>query len=185
MYSIARLPLFRQCLIVIFMKLQQMKSLLTLCISLAFFALVCILSPLQAQEASEAVERPDFEVSSMQVKTKDKVWDFTIEIAQTREQLLYGLMERKFLAEDYAMLFIFPDEKKRFMWMKNTPLALDMLFVDKAGKIIHIHKNAVPNSLDKISAPKPIRAVIEMPAGAVEKKQIAVGDTVIHSLFDE
>lgn len=103
---------------------------------------------------------------------------FTVELANTDAQRQQGLMYRKSMAEDRGMLFDFTMDRDVMMWMKNTFIPLDMLFISKAGKITHIHPNAVPHSEDIISSNGPVRYVLELNGGAAKKLAISVGDTV-------
>src|SRR5438045_3271901 len=73
-------------------------------------------------------------------------WHFTVEVAKTPEQQAKGLMRRHQLLAHFGMLFLFPDMRDRQMWMKDTPLALDMLFIDSRGRIVYIAENTVPYS---------------------------------------
>jgi hypothetical protein len=69
------------------------------------------------------------------------------------------------------------------MWMRNTLIPLDMLFVDAQGRIVNIHERAVPESLDTITAAAPVRAVIELNGGTAARLGIAPGDRVQHTIF--
>jgi hypothetical protein len=69
------------------------------------------------------------------------------------------------------------------MWMRNTLIPLDMLFVDGQGRIVNIHQRAVPLALDVISAAGPVRAVIELNGGTAERLGIVPGDKVQHPIF--
>lgn len=100
------------------------------------------------------------------------------EIASTQQQRAKGLMYREQLCEDCGMLFIFPNSDHITMWMKDTYLPLDMLFIDESGKITHIHEGAVPHSTDYIYSTLPAKAVLEVNAGYVKKQRISVGDQV-------
>lgn len=98
-----------------------------------------------------------------------------LQIAKTPEQLAYGLMFRKKLAPYDGMLFLFNHERKVQMWMKNTPLPLDMLFLDNAGKIVEIKRNAVPYSETIIATHQPVSSVIELEAGRAKKLSATLG----------
>lgn len=117
--------------------------------------------------------------------TKDGQYELHIEIAQTVLQQQKGLMHREHIAEDYGMLFIWEEEAIRSMWMKNTPSPLDMLFIDRHGKVIDIHANAVPYSLDTIKSNAPAMAVLEIAGGSATRKNIAIGDRVVHPFFQQ
>ena len=69
------------------------------------------------------------------------------------------------------------------MWMKNTLIPLDMLFVDAAGHIVNIHERAVPGSLDPIAAAAAVRAVIELNGGTAARFGIRPGDRVVFPIF--
>lgn len=128
-------------------------------------------------------QEPAFRQETLVLKSGARQWPFTVEIAETPQQKARGLMRRRTLAENAGMLFLAPEETDMPMWMKNTPLALDMLFLDNRGVIVHIARDTKPYSLDKITAGRKIRAVLEIPAGTVERRKIKIGDTVMHSAF--
>ncbi|TMJ74241.1 MAG: DUF192 domain-containing protein, partial [Alphaproteobacteria bacterium] len=71
------------------------------------------------------------------------------------------------------------------MWMKNTLIPLDMLFVDQRGRVINIHERAVPGSLEPIAAAAPARAVIELNGGTAARLGIKPGDRVIFPIFGD
>ena len=108
---------------------------------------------------------------------------FTVELATTPGQMEQGLMFRKSLPPDAGMLFDYRAPSMASMWMKNTLIPLDMLFVDQQGRIINIHERAVPGSLDPIAAMAPARAVIELNGGTAAHLGIKPGDRVIYPIF--
>lgn len=108
---------------------------------------------------------------------------FAVEVASTREQLSRGLMFRKAMAADAGMLFDFGRIQPVSMWMKNTLIPLDMLFVAADGKIAGIAERTVPGSLATIDSPGPIRAVIEFNGGTASRLGLKPGDRVVHPLF--
>ena len=109
---------------------------------------------------------------------------FTVEEARTPAQLEQGLMWRDHLAPDHGMLFIFPKPQVARMWMKDTRISLDMLFIDTAGKVLYIAHNTEPENYTTITAGVPVKAVLELPGGTCKKKGINVGDKVDHAVFD-
>jgi uncharacterized membrane protein (UPF0127 family) len=153
------------------------------CIIIIISLAALVLTPALASGATLKPPAQGFTKGTMKVRTGGALLEFDVEIAQTPEQMQYGLMNRTDLPENYAMLFLFPDDRQRSMWMKDTPLPLDMLFVDKHGKILYIKQRATPNSTEEISFSTPARAVIEMLGGTAEKKNIQVGDSIIHPYF--
>jgi len=108
---------------------------------------------------------------------------FTVELATSPEQMTQGLMFRQSVAPDAGMLFDYQTPSMATMWMKNTLIPLDMLFVDAAGHIVNIHERAVPGSLDTIAAAAPVRAVIELNGGTAARLGIRPGDRVSFPIF--
>jgi uncharacterized protein len=105
------------------------------------------------------------------------------EIADTEELRERGLMFRHIMPPDHAMLFDFGKPRPAAMWMKNTYMSLDMVFVREDGTIAAIAENTVPKSLDTISVQEPVEGVIELAAGTVKKLGIHQNDKVFHRIF--
>jgi uncharacterized membrane protein (UPF0127 family) len=125
-----------------------------------------------------------FPKDKLVIKTATKEIKFNIELAATTPALKQGLMFRKEMPEKSAMLFLFGQEESIInMWMKNTYIALDMLFIDKNGVIINIAKNAEPKSLAIISSIKPAKATLELNAGIADKYGITIGDKILYDAF--
>ncbi len=122
--------------------------------------------------------------NSLNIITSGASFGFQIEIADTRQLRKLGLMYRKELAHDAAMLFEYEKERKVSMWMKNTYIPLDIIFINKDGIIRHIHENARPMSEEKMRSTEPVKAVLEINAGLVEKYGIKKGDRVEHGIFN-
>ena len=108
---------------------------------------------------------------------------FKVELAKTPAQMTQGLMFRTSLAPDAGMLFEYQQPTAATMWMRNTLIPLDMLFVDAQGRIVNIHERAVPQSLELIAAAEPVRAVIELNGGTAARLGIEPGDRVVHPIF--
>jgi uncharacterized protein len=108
---------------------------------------------------------------------------FRVEIATTPAQLEQGLMFRRSMAPDAGMLFDFQRPAPVSMWMKNTFIPLDMLFIDAGGRIINIAERTVPHSLDPVSAAAPARAVLELNGGTAARLGIRPGDRVLFPIF--
>ena len=109
---------------------------------------------------------------------------FNVEVAMTNKDLEVGLMHRKTLATNSGMIFNIYPVRPTAMWMKNTLVPLDIIFVDADGTISMIFENAVPNSEELLISREPVRAVIELNAGQVEKNKIVIGDKVTHSILN-
>ena len=109
---------------------------------------------------------------------------FAVEVAKTPGQMEQGLMFRRSMAADAGMIFDYGAPSMASMWMKNTLIPLDMLFVDARGRVINIRERAIPGSLDPIGAAAPARAVIELNGGTAARLGIKAGDQVIFPIFD-
>lgn len=102
-----------------------------------------------------------------------------VQVAETEQAREKGLMYRKQLAPYDGMLFDFKQTKPVVMWMKNTPLPLDMLFIQKDGIIAHLHERAIPYDESRIASEHPVRYVLELQAGAIARYGLRTGDRII------
>ncbi len=109
--------------------------------------------------------------------------DFQVEVARTIAQHGNGLMFRRDLPGDTAMLFDFQPPKVVQMWMKNTLIPLDMLWISQEGRVVFIEQNVQPGDLTPRGPMMPVRGVLELPAGTVERLKVAMGDLIEHPLF--
>jgi uncharacterized protein len=109
--------------------------------------------------------------------------EFTVELARTTEQMALGLMYRTRLAADAGMLFDFDPPRRVSMWMKNTLIPLDMLFIEADGRILSIAADTAPRSLKLIDPGRVVRAVLELPAGTAARLGIGAGDLVRYDWF--
>ena len=124
-----------------------------------------------------------FAKSQLVIETAKGKFRFDIELALTPPQMAQGLMYRRTLAADAGMLFDYGDPQPIAMWMKNTLIPLDMIFVARDGRVVDFHERAVPMSLDTIESKVPAKAVIEVNAGTVARLGIRIGDTVHYAAF--
>jgi len=112
-----------------------------------------------------------------------KVVNFKIWEADTPKREEQGMMFIREMDEHTGMLFMFPENKPVSMWMKNTYVSLDLLFLNAQGKIDYIAEKATPRSEAIIGPPTPEFAVLELKGGACERFGIKVGDKVLHRNF--
>jgi len=158
-----------------------MKKLFLHLFLLAFFVL--LLAPTLARAAENP---PKFADDTLIIQTQTHAKEYNIELAISETEQQYGLMYRKELAKNSGMLFIATPPRAIKMWMKNTLIPLDMLFVDNSGKIIYIAHHAMPNSLDIINAGEvKSKAVLEIAGGEAEKQNIQIGDKIIYKAFEK
>jgi uncharacterized membrane protein (UPF0127 family) len=103
---------------------------------------------------------------------KDACYRFDVYVASSREQQVRGLMHVRRLPEFSGMLFVYDQPAMLSMWMKNTYLPLDILFIRSDGTIANIVADTEPLSLNSIAATEPVTYVLELNAGVTEKLQI-------------
>ncbi len=99
----------------------------------------------------------------------------TVELAETPKQREKGLQERKNLAENRGMLFLFPVSQELSFWSKKTYIPLSIAFLDDSGKIVQI-ESLPPEQLDPVRSEQPLRYALEVNAGWFQKNGIGVGD---------
>jgi uncharacterized membrane protein (UPF0127 family) len=121
-----------------------------------------------------------FPQSGLEIETGGKPLKFDVWIADTTPRRAQGLMFVKSLAPLRGMLFVYPQPRVVSMWMKNTLIPLDMLFVAGDGRIIRIAQRTQPRSLEQITSMGPVVAVIEIAGGEAARLGIATGARVRH-----
>jgi uncharacterized protein len=136
--------------------------------------LVCVRTPGRAGD-------PD----TLEIVSKSGVHVFSVELAVTDEQRARGLMERRSLPEGRGMLFKFEPDQVIQMWMHNTYISLDMIFIRGDGRVLRIAENTTPLSDRVISSGGAARGVLEVIAGTARKLGIAPGDKVAHPWFEQ
>jgi uncharacterized protein len=110
---------------------------------------------------------------------------FQVEVMRTPDDLARGLMFRRTMAKDRGMLFDFGKTQPVAMWMRNTYLPLDMVFIDKKGIIANIAENTEPLSEENIVSVRPVLSVLEVNAGTARRIGLRAGDKVLHPLFNK
>ena len=108
---------------------------------------------------------------------------FQVEVARNDADRAQGLMYRRNLPPDRGMLFDFGRLQPISMWMQNTYIPLDMIFIRPDGSIARIAENAEPLSTRTIPSGEPVLAVLEVPGGTAARLGLKAGDRVEHPLF--
>jgi uncharacterized protein len=106
--------------------------------------------------------------------------NFNIEVMRTDQDRARGLMYRRSLPENAGMLFIYDRPQPAAMWMRNTLIPLDMVFIAPGGRVHRIESNAEPFSETVIPSNGDIVAVLELNAGQAEKIGLKRGDQVVY-----
>ena len=122
-------------------------------------------------------------VETVALETAQGGFMIAAELAITPEQRERGLMFRHRLPPDRGMLFVYEAPQPISMWMKNTYIPLDMIFLAADGRVMGIAKDTVPESEVVIDSPGPALAVLEVAAGTAERVGLQVGDRAVHPAF--
>lgn len=149
-------------------------------VAMMLAAALAVLATLGVSPAARAAS-----VQPLEIATRSGVQVFSVEMATTEEEKQTGLMYRKELPDGKGMLFDFSPEQQISMWMKNTYISLDMIFIRADGRILRIAENTEPHSTRIISSGGLARGVLEVIAGTAQKYGIQPGDRVAHPLFNK
>ena len=148
---------------------------------------ICLVAVLPACEAfgndCDVLSMVKFQKGEVKIQSGAKTHAFAIELAVFDDQRARGLMCRTKLDPGEGMMFDFGQPAEIAMWMKNTLIPLDMLFIRADGTIARIHERAVPHSLATIAAGERVLGVLELAGGSTERLGIKAGDKVLHRMF--
>lgn len=148
--------------------------------ALIAFASLLLAAPVFAQ-GGEAVQcREDLAI----LRQGNTRVEFTVEIADDAGERAQGLMGRTSMASGAGMLFIYPAPREVAFWMHDTPLPLDMLFIDAAGRVVTVAANARPNDDTPIPSGGPVRFVLEINAGLSAKLGLGPGAELAHPAIE-
>lgn len=109
--------------------------------------------------------------------------EFQVEMAVSPEHRTVGLMFREAVGPDEGMLFDWGAPRESSMWMRNTLVPLDMLFIAADGRVHRIAERTVPHSLAPVDSRGPVRATLELAGGTAERLNLRVGDRALHRIF--
>ena len=155
-----------------------MKALLTLVLGLSLIA-----APAFAQTSKNDVV--DFgDPKPLAIVTEETTHEFLVEEAKTLDQQARGMMFRESMDPDTGMIFEFVEPKIATIWMKNTSIPLDILFVRSNGKILKIEHSHQPYTLRSASSEAVIAAVVELKGGEAKRRGIRPGDKIEHPFFE-
>lgn len=114
------------------------------------------------------------------LKTDSGDHNFNIEVAATDEERALGLMFRRSLPENAGMLFLYGRPQPAVMWMKNTFISLDMVFIAPGGTVHRIETHTEPFSTATIPSGGDVVAVLELNAGQAGRIGLKRGDKVVY-----
>lgn len=152
----------------------------------SLIGLCALAAPLVMSSApafAQAAAQEEATLESLTITTTSGSHKFSVEVMRTDEQRARGLMFRRYMPPDRGMLFDFKAEQPVMMWMKNTYLPLDMVFIARNGTVINVAENTEPLSERTIPSARPAFAVLELNAGVARKIGLKPGDKIANSLF--
>ena len=120
------------------------------------------------------------DTGTLVLKTDSGDHPYTVEIATTPSEQAKGLMFRRILPQSHGMLFLYDPPREIGMWMRNTYIPLDMIFVDAKARVLRIETHTEPFSTDIISSGGAVAAVLELNAGQADKIGLKPGDAVVY-----
>lgn len=159
--------------------MQATRSVLAACLALVLLALAPAAAPAQAP----APASPSAGLESLVIVSGGTRHAFQVEVMRTAEQRARGLMHRNYMPADRGMLFDFKAVEPVAMWMQNTYIPLDMLFIRADGTIARIAERTEPLSTRTIPSGEPVLSVLEINGGVSKSLGIKPGDRVEHPLF--
>lgn len=151
------------------------------------FLIACLawllLAPALPAFAQQAATAPAAGLEALAIVSGGKRHAFHVEVMRTPDQRARGLMHRNYLPPDRGMLFDFGRSEPVAMWMQNTYIPLDMLFIRADGTVARIAENTEPLSTRTIPSGEPVLSVLEVNGGTAARLGIKPGDKVEHPLF--
>jgi uncharacterized membrane protein (UPF0127 family) len=144
-----------------------------------------LILPTSARSECKVAPQPQLETAPVEIETSAGKHLFIVELAVTGQQRTCGLMMRKQLDPHSGMLFKQPSIGPAWFWMKNTPQPLDMLFLDKGGKVLMLAKHTIPYSKNPYGTSGNVAAVLEVTAGTASRLSIKIGDRIVFNWFEE
>lgn len=157
--------------------MKQLRAIV--CLTICFFVLQsCDRSKSKAPVIKQEVTFTKEAKLQIIKATGEIAKELEIEIADNEYETQTGLMYRKSMAENRGMLFVFPDSRERFFYMKNTEFALDLIYIGEDLKIVSFQENAQPFNEASLPSQVPAKYVLEINSGLSEKWGLDVGDSI-------
>jgi uncharacterized protein len=147
----------------------------------AFFFSLLISGCAHSQDAAQQLP---LDPQALEIATSAGIKTYLVEIADDNSERGIGLMNRKSMPDGQGMLFDFQTTRLVQMWMKNTFVPLDILFIGENGRVESIAENTVPQSLDIIGSRDEVLFALELAAGTAKRDGIKPGDQVRHRVVD-
>ena len=161
------------------MKSNLTKSFIALAISsLLLLVLGCKEAPKSVVAPINLTFKKEGALQLYKSGTDSIISSFDIELAEDEYETQTGLMHRKSMQNNQAMLFVFPDAQIRTFYMKNTMIPLDIIYIDASQKVVSIQKNAKPMDETSLPSTAPAKYVLEINAGLSDQFNIVEGDSI-------
>jgi uncharacterized membrane protein (UPF0127 family) len=146
---------------------------------IAALALLMTLLSATGFSAEPAALLRGFDRDQLVIETAGGSRKFEVYVATTNQQRAQGLMFVKSMDAGEGMIFLYPETAPVTMWMKNTFIPLDMLFIGTDNRIVRVHANAIPHSTNTIESGGTVTAVVELNTGSIKRFGISAGDRVV------
>ena len=160
------------------------RALIAALLAAPLLAAPLLAATVRAQGPNPTGPQPELPKEKLVIVTRDgRQHVFHVEVATAASQQVVGLMFRPSVPEDGGMLFDWGVSRPSQMWMRNTIVSLDMVFINEDGTVRAIAEHTVPQSLAVIDSHGPVRATLELAAGTAERLDIRVGDHVLSPIF--
>ena len=145
--------------------------------------MIILISLLSAFYTNAIAQTQNLETQPLTISTAQGEFAFSVEVADEPRERNIGLMNRSKLDPLRGMLFAFDQPQVITMWMKNTLISLDMIFIDREGVVKNIAERTTPHSLAVISSGEPVSFVLELGGGMAAYIGLASGDRVKHQML--
>ena len=142
----------------------------------AAIGLICLSAGIAGAQCSPQVA---------EIRGAGSVARFTVEVADDAQERATGLMNRDAMPSSAGMLFVYTTPQAARFWMRNTLIALDMIFIDAAGVVTKVHENAVPLDETSIDGGAGVKLVLEINGGLARRLGIKPGSVLRHPAVDE